>query len=1164
MRFEELTKPQQAAVREKGSILVSAAAGSGKTAVLVQRIIDRLTDRKNPISADRLLVVTFTVAAAGEMRSRLQKELDIYCRENPDDTAAARQKLLLQSAKICTIDSFCIDMVRENFAKAGVAPDFKIAEDKDILLMRESAMSEVFERYFESEDKDFLNLLDAFGSVYDERNLMDAVEEIYEKSQNLPFPEIWLSSMENRYNEDAFEMWCRFAFDEAVRRTDIAARFVAAAGEFFDKDEAVLKGYSGNFAIASEKLENIRNAAQACDWNLVVHLCSEFSFGKFGSVRGANENKNAVAVKTLRKLTESQISKISSLFCEDVTLSKEKFLKNAPANKTLIKLAIEYSIALRKVKSEKNIYTFSDIEHFAFSLICDTDGHIIYLKEGAEEYIGDYDEILVDEYQDVNDLQDTFFHFLSDLGSHLFAVGDVKQSIYGFRGANPDNFIAKMNKAVSYEKAKEDDLKSIVLDANFRSRSGICDMVNFMFDKLMTKDNCGISYADTERLLPAAVFPESSMPCAQLHLVDSSGENEKEAEAIHIADCIENIMNSSEVVTDKQTGRLRPARYSDFAVIIRAMKGNASVVAEELKRRGIPVSYTKDSFLESKEVGMMLALLSVIDNPTRDVELLATMMSPIFRFTPDDMAEVRCADRKSSLYGAVTACAAKGNIACANFLEAIAEFRRSAVVLTLPRLIAKIYDNTGFLNIAEMMPDGQARKANLIRLSELAAAFSNSGNNDIGNFLNNLKKLDNGKIKGATLSAGNNSVKIMSVHNSKGLQFPVCIFAFTGMPFNTMDQKKSLIIHPEFGVSFRYFSEDEGSITAIDKKLLSHFSMSNLLKEELRMLYVAATRAQDHLIITMAKKDPYGLLEKTAVKLFAAGGVISEDIYSSATSYSDWILPCMLLHPDSNQLREAADVSFPMLESREKMTIGIYTAQKQEVIKQPQAILESDPDTVKAIRDRIEYKYPFDILRSIQAKASVSDIAHKAEAGVYDFTSRPGFLNKNGLTPTARGTVVHKIMQFLDFEAARQDFDAEIERLKEWEFITEEEAKVDTIHIRRFIRSPLFDRIYKSQKVEREMQFLTYMPAGLINEEIPVELKNEKIVVQGAVDLLFYEEDGIIIVDFKTDRVTEDKQLINAYAEQLRIYAEACEKITGLKVKEKIIYSLVLDRAIVL
>ncbi|MBR2044201.1 MAG: helicase-exonuclease AddAB subunit AddA [Clostridia bacterium] len=1163
MDYDKLTDSQKAAVNQKGSIIVSAAAGSGKTAVLVERIISELTAENNPLSADRILVVTFTVAAAAEMRSRLEKGIDEYCRAHPENTGAVRQKLLLQSAKISTIDSFCIDMVRENFSKAGVSPDFKIAEDKDIVLMGEAAINKVFEKHFESEDKEFIQLLDAFGSTYDEKNLADAVELIYEKSQNLPFPENWLSSMLNRYNAEAFDMWTHFAYEEAIRRIGIAKRFVLAANDCFIKDEAVAKGYSESFNNAAEQLDNIAEAARNGNWDLVCALSNAFKFAKFGSVKGSGSNPNAITAKALRELCDNQVEKLAKLFSEDLALTKSLFLDNAGSNRMLLKLALEYTEALNEIKKEKNLYTFSDIEHFAFSLVCKLEGDVICFNEGAEEFINDYDEILVDEYQDVNDLQDKFFHYLSDCGKRLFVVGDVKQSIYVFRGANPENFIQRIEGAVDYRKAVEGERKSITLDANFRSRKGVCDCVNFMFDHLMTKDNCGISYRDTERLDPRADFPESSVTAAEVHLIDPELLGDKEAEAIHIADCIEGIINAGELVYDKELKAQRPVRYSDFAVLLRAMKGNASFIAAEFSRRGIPVSYTKDSFTESKEVGIMLALLKVIDNPTREVELLSAMMSPMFRFTPDDMAEIRSAKRKIGLYSAVCASAEGGNEKAKKFIKVISDLRKSAVILPLPKLISKIYDMTGFLSIAEMMTDGQARRANLLRIIELASSFSASGNNSIGSFLNNLKKLDNGKLKGATMTAGSNSVKLMSVHNSKGLQFPICIFGFTGSSFNTKDQRKNVIIDTKHGISFKYYNETEGGVVTLDKKLITQFCNDTLLREELRMFYVAATRAQERLIITMAKKNPQDALHKIALKLSAANGIISEDIYGAATGFSDWIIPCMLIHPDGAPFRTLAAAEFDVQPAEGEIKVGIYRPEKREVIKSPEAMAPPDMTLAQAIKERIGYTYPFDELRKIEAKASVSDIVHKAETGVYDFTSRPGFLNKNGLTPTGRGIAVHKIMQFMDFAAARKDFDGEIDRLREWEFITESEAEVDTAHIRRFVRSELFDRISAALKVEREMQFLTYMPACEVEKGVSEALKNEKIIVQGAVDLMFHEADGIVIVDFKTDRVKEEKQLIDSYGEQLRIYAEACEKITGMPVKEKIIYSLVLDSAIV-
>ncbi len=1161
MKFDELTLSQKAAVREQGSIIVSAAAGSGKTAVLVQRIVDRLTSKENPLSADRLLVVTFTVAAAGEMRSRIEKELDTYCKNNLDDKYAAKQKLLIRSAKICTIDSFCIDMVRENFAKANVSPDFKIAEEKDIAAIKDTAAQIVFSDYFAARDEGFLNLLDAFGSIYDEKNLVEAVDEIFERSQNMPFPQAWLSRMLSSYNPSAVEKWCELGILEAKKLIQTAKRYINAAKETCEKDSDVKNAYLPNFLCAEEQCEKIENFCNQNLWDDILRSAKAFSFGTFGSVSGSKDNPVAIMVKKLRELCEKTVKKIDALLIEEKELIREHFIEGAPSGRKLIEITKAYCEKIDTIKKEKNIYTFSDIEHFAFSLICDEADGEIYLKEDAYEYINEYDEILVDEYQDVNNLQDRFFYFLSGLGSHLFVVGDVKQSIYGFRGANPENFISAISDAVDYKEADEKDRKSINLDANFRSRDGVCEAVNFLFDRLMTEENCGIDYAKTERLTPKATFPESNIPASEFHLVDSLGKNEKEAEAKHIAAYIKEIMQSGKVIKDKNTKELRNANYGDFAVIVRAMKGNASILVKAFNEAGIPVTYAKDSFLESNEISIILSLLSVIDNPSRDVSLLAAMMSPIFKFTADDMAEIRCKDKKSSLYSAVIK-ASENNEKSKEFLEKIADFRRNAVILPLPKLISKIYDSTNLLNIALMMEDGEARVANLIYLIHLAENYSATGNSGIFGFIKSLERVGDGKIKGATLSAGNDAVKIMSVHNSKGLQYPVCFFAFSGAAFNTSDQKKSLIIEENHGVAFRYFNDD-GKIDTINKKLLSRFSNYNLLKEELRMLYVALTRAEDRLIITASRKNPASEIAKASVKLVASAGEISSDIYLNANCYADWIIPCLLLHKDAQELRAfAEETEFPVL-SGPDMLIKVFG--EEELINSAYSDSEDTPDydLSNEINKRINFVYPFNALRTIEAKASVSDIAHKAEKGSYDFNVRPGFLSESGLTPTERGTAVHTIMQFMDYSAAKEDFEAEIERLKEWEYITEEQSKVDTVHIKRFVESKLFDRILSAKSIEREMKFLTFMTAESLIDGIESSLKDEKIVVQGAVDLMLIEEDGIVIVDFKTDRVRDENALIESYAEQLRIYADACSKITGLKVKEKIIYSLVLDRSIV-
>ncbi len=1158
----KLTKQQEAAVYEQGSILVSAAAGSGKTAVLVQRIIEALTRKDNPVSADRILVVTFTNSAAAEMRARLEKGINEYCANHPEDKAAVKQKLLLQSAAICTIDSYCISMVRENFSKAGVDIDFKIAEENELEAIKEKALSEVFEGYFSDENQVFIKLLDAFGSVYDESSLSDAVKNICEVSMNMPFPSVWLKNMQNRYLSGSFEVWRKEALNQASQYINRAKRYILAADKYLSADETLKSAYGPSIKSGEEKIEKILTAITYNEWDDIYPLVDVFAFEKFGSFKNSANDKNAICVKELRNFAKAQVDKAKELIYDREDVVKGHYETTAPLSALMFVLAQEYYDRLQTILFEKAIYSFGDIEHKAFELMCkyDNDGNIS-LKEGAEEYISQYDEIFVDEYQDVNDLQDKFFYYLADMGKKLFVVGDIKQSIYGFRGANPENFLSKQEKAVDYRKAHINDIKSIVLDSNFRSKKGVCDCVNFIFDRIMTKLFCGIDYSSTERLSAQAQFPELYIPAAEFHLVDTQGENEKIAEASYIADYILKVMNSGEVIRDKETGKLRNARFSDFAVLVRYLKPVAKAIVSEFTKRNIPVSYTKDGFLESREIKIMLSLLSVIDNPTQEIELLSVLMSPFFRFTPDDMADIRINKRKCNLYSALVACANSGNKKCIDFIEFIRKLRKCAAVMPLSNLITHIYDVTDFMGIVSLMGDSQSRTSNLNYLTSLATSFEASGNHGISAFICHLKRLGDSKLKGAVMNSGSDSVQLVTVHYSKGLQYPVCIFAFTGSPFNSIDQKQSLIIDSHYGISFKYYDDDEGSVVPVDKKLLATFSKNAQLKEELRMLYVAATRAEDRLVITAARKNPESALSKIAVKLAAADNSITEDIYSTANCYADWIIPCMLLHPDGSRLRKLADYDME-IQPQNDMLITIGQAQQTEETTEEKTTV-INLETVNGIRKCLDFEYPFEALRNVQSKASVSSMIKKAENNDFDFTALPGFLSDTGLSPTQRGTAVHKIMQYMDFSKAKEDFEGEINRLYEWEYISESEAQVDTHHIKTFINSKLFERMCASEDLRREMKFLTFMPATAIEENIPEHLRDENIVVQGAVDCMFVEDGGLVIVDFKTDRVKDEKQLVKAYAEQLNIYAAACEKIMELPVKEKIIYSLVLDRCIV-
>lgn len=1163
MEFEKLTMEQKAAVKETGSILVSAAAGSGKTAVLVERIIDELTRKENPLSADRLLVVTFTVAAAGEMRSRLEKGLSEYCRNHPFDTHASKQRLLLSGAKICTIDAFCIELLRENFEKADVDPDFKIAEESELLSASSAALARVMQRHFEENSDDFSALLDAFGCVYDERNLTDQIKEIYEKSQNLPFGEMWLLEAATHLGEEKFTFWLDSAFNSADETLSAVEKMLEEATEKAKTDETVLKAYGYSLTQGCDLLKKMRELCITKNWDALLFALQDFKFERFGSVKGAGENPVAVRVKSVRDYALTKIKEIGKLFFDTRENIEKGYMTVGKHTRTLLTLTREYSDELKNELKNRGILSFADVEQKALGLLCYSKNGEIYRNDDADEYISAFDEILVDEFQDVNDLQNILFEFLSDGGRNLFAVGDVKQSIYGFRGANPNNFLFRRKNAVDYTSALQNETKKIILGSNFRSAKDICDFTNFFFSLFMSEKNCGMQYEKEDYLVAKADIEQSTRPGVEVHLVEAEATlGEKVSEARHIADYIESVMSEQEAVYDKNTKSMRKAKYGDFAIILRKMKGDSTVIAAELKKRGIPVSYSKSEFLESREISVMISLLSVISNPTRDIDLLTVMASPIFAFTPEEIAKIRICNKDSSLYSAVLKSSAAGDKKATAFFEKLSDFRRLSVLYPLPKLISVLYEKTGFLNMVSMMSDGELRHANLTLLLSQAESFERTSKGGLEGFLVFLKSEDAQKIKPATLTASGDAVRIMSVHYSKGLQFPICILGFLSSAFNTADLKNSLIFDSEDGISFRYYGED-GKTDSLVRQLLSNKAKKKMLAEELRLFYVAVTRAENRLVMMLGGKNIAAMVEKAASKAEISGGNNSFDIYSSAISAGEWILSALLSHKDAITLREMSGYHCEVNEESGRLDFQVCYVEDVPIIKQEVSDISADKETEEELNKRFCYDYPFSKILSLESKASVSSLVHKKNGEEQKLMSVPMFMLGDELSAAGKGTATHKVMQFIDFFAAEKDLQSELERLKEWEFITDAEYNaVDTARIEAFIKSELFLRMKSSDTLEREMRFITTLPAGFLYEDADVSVKDEPIVVQGAMDCVFIEDGAVVIVDFKTDRVKEGLELKKRYARQLDIYAEACKKIFELPIKQKLIYSLYLDSQI--
>ena len=1097
MAFEP-TDAQRAAINARGNILVSAAAGSGKTAVLVERVIKMLTDESNPVNADRLLIVTFTNAAAAEMRTRIEKRLDAECRANPDNIGLLRQRQQLNNAKICTIDSFCIDLVRENFERVGISPDFKMSDGYSLRPTDEAVLKSVLEGYYEENDPIFLQLLDTVGAEYDDGNFSAFVLKIYDYSRQLAFPKEWFAALPEAYKNGfgADNEWYKYAVESALISAADMQALIAEAADICLEDEKTAEKYLPDITESAKRTAALANACNKGDWDEIYNSLNAFSLSPLPRANGLAGAPQATAAKLAYKYLEKDIERLQKLFYADSAFISAQLNSLYPAVRLLSEILTEFDERLFAEYSERGTFTFHNTEHMALRLLCEAE------KTEGDELLKLYDEVMVDEYQDTNDLQDTLFHILSRHGERLFAVGDVKQSIYGFRGADPSNFLRKKNAALPYDKAGEHDPKKIILGSNFRCRAEVCRYINFFFEHMMTENTGSIAYNEEERLIPAAKYPETDEPPAELDIISAKGSAEERliAEARHIAEYIKSAVNGKPMIREDEKN-LRPAKFSDFTILLRSPKYKAGIIAKELRRHGVPANFSAESFAETTEISVFLALLKVIDNPESDIELLCVLLSPIFGFTPEETANLRINRRRGSLYSVLVFAAENGDVHAKNTLDTLQKYR--------------------------------------------------------------LLKQSESRIKSAAAGSAGDTVNIMSIHASKGLQFPVCIVADTTAAFNDGDAREDTLFSAEHGIGFRYFDEAAKTrFTTICREVIIDKQRKTAKEEELRLLYVAMTRTQDKLMLISSVSDAEKEIAEEISALTLCGGQ-PDKLFPRFKSYAKWLLVSALLHPDGRELRGNGTNIIPdTTDSRLFLRVIYPEPENAEEKTEEKEVYAADNDLTEKIRESISFEYPYAPLLQVEAKSSVSALANKAESDKFAFSARPAFMSKGGITAAERGTATHRVMEFIDFNKAGE-LDAELERLYEWQYLSEREYNaVPRDKIKAFFESDIFARIKKSPLVKREMRFLTELPANKLLASPDKAFENENIIVQGAVDLCFEEDGGIVVLDFKTDHAEDGEALRSAYGGQLAIYALACEKIFEKPVKQTVIYSFALSKEI--
>ena len=1229
------TPAQRAAIDDRGgALLVSAAAGSGKTAVLTERAVQLITDPEHPVDADRLLIVTFTNAAAAELRARIGQALLRRSQAEPANGALRRQRMLLQRAPICTIDAFCLDLLHKHFQALDIPPDFSPADPGSVEMLRSAALSDTLENAYQ--DPDFCAFADLYGKGRTDKAAGETILQVYDFLRALPDYEKKLDEMLAPWQEEndfVHTCWHEILLKESARCARAAKELFSAALEDCKVDfvtaqadaEASKKtpaarakavaSVNDKYAEPLERLENsaallgeVERLARAGEWTPLYDRLTPYVLEmepapglKNMKTRLNGEHKTAIKTRAdeAAKLFE-KIKELISCSLDEAELDRKIAL---PRLRALFAAVRDFDARFTARKRERHLLEFSDFEHLALRLLRNESGQPTELCQSIRQ---GYAAVMVDEYQDTNALQDALYRCLATpAGDDLFLVGDLKQSIYRFRQADPSIFREKLEQWPPLpggtarprpEEGVPGQNAMLALDANFRSAPQVVAGINFIFEQLMTPQLGDTAYGDGQRLVCGAPGEYAGSVEAQF-LPDA----EAETDAKWIASRIEKLVAEKEPVRDG--GTTRPVQYEDCCILL-AARGDFPAYAEALTARGIPVyADARENLLEAPHIRPLIALLRVIDNPAQDIYLAAAMLGPVFGFTDDDLVRLRAGSQaaqkeqepgqekqkhsRMSLYGAVLQAVQSGEEDDFTrkvkwFYQKLTGLRRMARSVPVEELLEEIFVSTGYLAALGAMENGQHRREDARRFASFCAGAGAGGISGL------VRAIDAAALAGSTGQettpggARPGCVTIMTIHRSKGLQFPVVFVADTARQFNVSDTRQPVLLHRVYGAGLRLRPEGgEGAYKTAAYAALSNIHSAELRSEQMRLLYVALTRAQDKLILTIPlgiskSSDPFA---KAAAFLAAGAG---ETLNSQAGSFADWLRAALLVHPNGGPLRRlAGNLELPFVDTKSTIALTIQEAaapEEEAKEEQPEeALPEADPVLVEALRKGFDWRYPGAVLADIPAKVSVTSLVHATEQTTLE---RPAFLSKDGLTAAEMGTALHAFLEHADFAAlaaVRQAGDdavldairSERQRQVGAQLTPPEIAeKLDTVKILRFVRSEAFERICAAKEVLRELAFITSLPASEVmaaqgREQPEGEAANAGVLVQGIADLVLVFPDHLELLDYKTDRRKGRADFLRAYHAQLELYARAIDKrFAPRRVTYKGIYSLELGELI--
>ena len=1154
----EWTPAQLHAIESRGgSLLVSAAAGSGKTAVLVERVLRRLTDPADSCGADELLVVTFTRAAAAQMRERIAAALEERLRAQPHNTALLRQQQLLPLAQICTIDSFCLALVKEHAASLDLPQALRLLDESERVLLRAEAAEEALEAAYRADEAAFRQLGLLLEVSGDDRRLQKLLQRAADMALAQPAPGAWLNALPDEFRRARSPeqtLWGQIQLNEALERLALCESLASQSLAGLAADPPLYDRYAPALQADIALSARLERAVRQGGWDGLRSQLGSLSFERFRAKPKGCDESLAALCKTRRNLFKKELEKLPKLFCVSQSQHAEDMAALAPVAECFTGLVRDFIERCREHKARRQAADFNDVLHWALALLVTPEGNRTAL---ALEIGAGFREILVDEYQDVNAAQGLLFEALSRDGQNLFLVGDVKQSIYRFRQASPELFLQKRAAAAHYDGAAYP--ACLILGKNFRSRPGVTDAVNFVFRQLMSERAAEIEYTPEEELVCGASFAPSEVPDTELHLLglDPGEEDSLAAEARYIARWI-----ADEIAKGR--------RPRDFCILLRSDHKPGMAYALALREAGVAAyALETEGLFRSREIQILLSLLRVIDNPAQDVPLAAALLSPVVGFSADDLALLRANHREApGLYHCIRAAAEEGDARCAAFLARLAAWRQAAAVSAIGDLARWLLEDTALLAVAGAMPQPARRRANLHRLTDYALTFGARGGT-LSGFLRYMARVeaDETLLAVNTMSETADVVRVMSIHKAKGLEFPVCVLAQCARKFNLMDVRQDpLLLHAQAGLGLqRPEEETRRRLQTLPHAALQTAMRRGSLSEELRLLYVAMTRAKERLVLLCSAKDPGKKLCGLAGGLTFARARLEPAQVQGAGSFADWLLGAFLRHPDAHSLRALAglpaDAALPAKEHiRFLLPNGSLDTPALETRAEAPAGARPTEDLRAFVRGRLEYRYPREALSRLAAKRAVSELTEKAQQEAFAFSSRPAFVRAGGITAAQRGTAMHAFLQYADYRSASNDLDGEITRLREHGYLTPRDAKaLEKDKLARFFAGPFAARLLASGNVMREKKFTLRIPAAEFTQGDPLikpaDVEGEYVVVQGIIDCAFEENGALVLLDYKTDRVEGLAVLRERYGGQLGYYRRAMRECFGMEAAETLIYS---------